>query len=65
VLPCLAMLYLATKPSHMGVDGDVLTYDLQLSEGRIVLPDRHCPVPSLTSGQWPLSRGAKPSDLDI
>jgi hypothetical protein len=30
-----------------------------------VLHDRHCPVPSLSSGWWPLSRGTKPSGLDI
>jgi hypothetical protein len=32
---------------------------------RIVLPGRCCPVPSLSSGWWPLSMVVKPSGPDI
>jgi hypothetical protein len=30
-----------------------------------VLPDKRCPLPSLSSEWWPLSGGAKPLGLDI
>jgi hypothetical protein len=41
------------------------SYGLHPSEGWIMLPDRCCPVPSLSSGRWPLFGGAKLQGLDI
>jgi hypothetical protein len=57
------------KPFHMGTDVDRLAYSLHRPgacgwQGTMV-PNRRCPVPSLSSGWWPLFGGVKPPGLDI
>jgi hypothetical protein len=70
VLPCLVVFYLAPKPSDVGADVDGLPCSLHRpmtynSQGWTMPPDRCYHVPSFSSGQWPLSGGAKPPSLDI
>jgi hypothetical protein len=66
------MLYLVAKPSHVTTDvnrlacSSVLSYGLQLSEGRSEPTDRRCPVLSCCSGRCYLFRGAcEALNLDI
>jgi hypothetical protein len=63
-------LYLAAKPSNVGVNVDELacppapSYGLQPSDEGVMLPVRHCTIPSCYSGRWCLSDGCEAPKLE-
>jgi hypothetical protein len=64
-------LYLAAKPSNVGVNVDELacppspSYGLQPSDEGVMLPVRHCTIPSCYSGGGAFPVDAKPPSLNI